>query len=243
MISPPRPRKSYPRSIPRWSCSASPRLKRSSTKNWMRNRKTKKRRSNQAMYYGPVRSERYFEKGRRYSEIEWTNFAEAVEAFDHRIRGWYIDPTENLIKQSGHHSFTVMAMTCLLIDALSQYRYGELFSEGKHFKRFVEDFLPSYKGSLPHPVWHYDHNYNQGGKRLRKYSEVLWNGYRCGILHEGHAPLYCGINPGDSPPYIEATGHAKYGAKATASTVGADCPVVIVYPEHLFKEVTAFFSG
>lgn len=186
------------------------------------------------MYYEPVQFQRHFEKTNLYSAIDWYNFTEVVEAFDRRIRGWYIEPTELLISQSGHYSFTVMAMTCLLIDALSQYRYGVLSSEGQHFKRFVKDFLPSYGGSLPSMICHYDLKYSTNGKPLDTYADVLWHGFRCGILHEAHAPLYCGINPGLLPPQFEATNHAKYGPVATSSNPGANCPVVIIYPEHLF---------
>jgi hypothetical protein len=194
------------------------------------------------MFYAPVQTERYFEKAQKYSEINWDNFAEVVDAFELRIKGWYIDPAEHLLQHSGHYSFTVMATTCLLIDALSQYRYGKLFSKGEHFKDFVKDFLPSYNGDLPSHVLHYDHNHNPRGKRIKKFSEVLWNGFRCGILHEAHAPLYCGVNPGNMPPQFKPTGHARYGSTATPSLVGGECPVVIVYPEHLFREVLAFFG-
>ncbi len=201
-----------------------------------------RKRSKQTMFYQPVQTERYFEKGRRYSEIDWSNLVEVIDAFDRRIRGWYIEPAESLAGQSGHSSFTVMAMTCLLIDALSQYRYGELASDGCHFKRFVRDCLPSYKGSLPSSIWHYDNKFSPNGKELKDYAEVLWNGFRCGILHEAHAPLYCGINPGSSNPQFEATNHATYAPSTAESRVGSDCPTVIIYPEHLFSEVKGFFG-
>jgi hypothetical protein len=193
------------------------------------------------MFYEPVQAERYFEKGRRYYEIEWKNFAKVVEAFELRIRGWYIDPAELLIRQSGHYSFTTIAVTCLLIDALSQYRYGVLCSEGRHFKQFVRDFLPSYNGTLPAPIWHHDHKNATTGRKLTHYADVLWHGFRCGILHEAHAPLYCGILPGVSPPLFEPANHARYASGAHSSVTGADCPVVLIYPEHLFMEGKTLF--
>jgi hypothetical protein len=214
-------------------------------------------------FYEPVQSERFFERDRLYSAINWTDFRDILGAWERRIDGWYIQPIEVMLNRDlkrwkrwivmkltsrpkpGHFAFTVMSVTCLLIDALSQYRFGELSSEGIHFKTFVEGFLPSYGGALPVDLWHYDHKYSVNGKKLTKYSEVLWNGYRCGILHQAHAPLYCGIVPGNSAPQFEATNHAKYGNGASNpnSVIGADCPMANICPEHLFDEVRAFLTG
>ena len=209
-----------------------------------------------------MQHERFFERDRRYSSIQWNDFRDVLNAWEHRINGWYIEPIEVMLDRDiqgwrkklvgwltnrgnpGHYAFTVMSVTCLLIDALSQYRYGELSSAGEHFKNFVEEFLPSYRGTLSRDIWHYDHKFSRNGKKLTKYSEVLWNGYRCGILHQAHAPLYCGIIPGQSPPQFEATNHAKYGGCVTNpnSVAGTDCPMTNICPEHLFDEVKVFFS-
>jgi hypothetical protein len=96
---------------------------------------------------------------------------------------------------------------------------------------------------LPVSIWHFDHKFYPTGKEMRAFAEVLWNGFRCGILQQAHAPLYCGIVPGKSPPVVEATNHARYAAGATTSLAGRDCPVVVICPEHLFDEVMAFFTG
>ncbi len=214
-------------------------------------------------FYEPVQNQRFFERQRRYSEINWTDFRDVLHAWERRINGWYIESIEVMLDRdlkgwkrsvvgwltsrpsSGHYAFTVMSVTCLLIDALSQYRYGELSSEGSHFKSFVESCLPCYSGMLPTEIWHYDHKYSTNGKKLTKYSEVLWNGYRCGILHQAHAPLYCGIIPGTSPPQFEATNHARYGSGASnpSNVIGADCPMTNICPEHLFGEVKVFLAG
>lgn len=213
------------------------------------------------MYYEPVQTERYFERERRYSEITWSSFADVVDAFERRIRGWYTQPIEILLERGltesvklevrqktgrqdgGHYSFTVMAMTCALIDTLSQYRYGMLASDGPTFVKFVNDHLQSYRVTLPMTLWHYESKYAPGGKILKDYAQVLWNGFRCGILHQAHAPLYCGIVPGNDPPSVEATNHAKYAAGAGPQNAGLDCPVVVIRPEHLYGEVSAFFAG
>lgn len=230
----------------------------------MRRRLVSSNPSTLAPFYEPVKCQRFFERDRLYSDINWSDFQDILKAWERRINGWYIEPIDAMLGRdltgwrlwiferltprphSGHYAFAVMSMTCLLIDALSQYKFGELSSEGRHFKRFINECLPSYGGELPAELWHYDHKFSANGRRLTEYSEVLWNGYRCGILHQAHAPLYCGIIPGSSPPQFEATNHARYGAGATnlaANQVGTDCPVTIICPEHLFDEVRTFLSG
>ena len=127
-------------------------------------------------FYEPVVSERYFSRGRKYDEIEpnRNNLPKMVDAFEERIRNWYIEPTELLLEkrlgrtvrkivrwltgrhEGGHYAFTVASMTCLLIDALSQFRYGELTSDGGIFRKLVTHDLRSYNVTLPNPIWHYD---------------------------------------------------------------------------------------
>ena len=215
------------------------------------------------MFYEPVQTERFFNEGQLYSSIDWDDFRVIVTAWDRRIRGWYIDPVEVMLSRDveglaqklllwwtkrpnpGHYAFTVLSISCLLIDALSQYRFGKLKSTGDTFRKFIEDCLPSYGGTLSTNTWHYDHAYNTNGRLITKHSEALWNGFRCGILHQAHAPLNCGVIPGNSPPTMEPTNHAQYGPSAgnAATVVGSNCPVVVLRPEHLFDEITDFLDG
>jgi hypothetical protein len=44
------------------------------------------------------------------------------------------------------------------------------------------------------------------------------------------------------PPSQVARNLATYGPNAIPSIVGSDCPVVVIYPEHLFGEVKLFFD-
>ncbi len=208
-------------------------------------------------FYEPVQDDRYFERDMLYRQINWASLGEVIDAFSRRIEGWYIEPIRVVLecglapadretvrrltgrRDGGHYAFATMAMTCLLIDALSQYRYGELSSSGNHFKRFIREVLPSYKGTLPASIWHYDHSrQRKKGVELVDYADVIWNGHRCGILHQAHAPLYCGTNPGNEQPVVEQTGAAVYASHVG----GGSCPGVIIYPEHLFSEVAAFFT-
>jgi hypothetical protein len=213
-------------------------------------------------FYEPVVTERFFSRRRKYDEVEAdrNNLAKMVDAFEERIRNWYIEPAELLLERGvnkfirkivrcltgrqsgGHYAFTVASITCLLIDALSQFRYGELTSDGRIFRQFVTSDLRSYNITLSTNIWHFDDRHAPTGKELKTVSEVIWSGIRCGFLHQAHAPLYCGIVPGCSIPSI-VTGHAKYGSRGSRIPPGTDCPVVIVEPEHLFGEVVTFFES
>jgi hypothetical protein len=211
------------------------------------------------LFYEPVQTERFFDRNRKYAEINWAYFPGIVDAFEQRIHGWYIDPIEFLLEkgqsqrvrnivrcltgrdEAGHYSFTVAAMSCLLIDTLSQYNFGILESNPDKFKDFVRENLSNYNMPLRPPIA----GYRPSGRHvvLSDIADVLYHGFRCGILHQAHAPLYCGIVPGDSPPKVESINHAKYSRGATHSDPGMDCPVVVICPEHLFNEVMTFFTS
>lgn len=211
-------------------------------------------------FYEPVVTERFFSRTRGYAAVDANrhDLGKMVDAFEERIRNWYVEPIEVLLESGlgecrkrigrwvarrqdgGHYAFTVAAMACLLIDALSQFEAGLPEGTNASFKAFVRGNLPSY-GALLKPAID---GYRPPSKvqPLVDMADVLYHGFRCGILHQAHAPLYCGIVPGKSPPKVEYTRHATYAAGATHSTVGADCPVVVLYPEHLLDEVMTFFS-
>ena len=77
-------------------------------------------------FYEPIQNARAFRRGKPYDQVKWNDFREVINEFHGRIDDWYILPTKELIKhtEGGHFVFPVMAINCLLIDALSQYYYG-----------------------------------------------------------------------------------------------------------------------
>ncbi|HCO22391.1 MAG TPA: hypothetical protein DIT97_04755 [Gimesia maris] len=217
-------------------------------------------------YYEPVVANRFFAKHIKYDEVyrDRGDLRKMVDVFEVRIRDWYIDPIEVLLETNvrgwrlkiarwlgkrdhgGHYSFTVMAMTCLLIDTLSQFEKGLPEGTRSVFKDFIRNNLPSYGGSVVPPIDGYRlprrGTTTPQHEPLRDLAEVLYAGFRCGILHQAHAPLYCGIVPGNKPPSIETSDHATYGSGATVSVSGDDCPVVVVQPAHLYSEVMVYFG-
>lgn len=173
-----------------------------------------------------------------YDQIDWNNFGEVIYAFHGRIDDWYILPAKELInhKDGGHYAFAVMALNCLLIDMMSQFYYGTLTSSGKRFKDFVRDRIPTLAGNLPVQINQPVSPYNNTGAPLSTYEEVLYTGFRCGILHQAHVPLY-GVLYGVHGPFdFQNNGVTQYAG-------GGDCPTVICHPRKVFEEIeTAFLQ-
>jgi hypothetical protein len=71
---------------------------------------------------------------------------------------------------------------------------------------------------------------------LVTFEDVLYSGFRCGILHQAHIPLYGAIYGVANVLEFQPAGSTKYAN-------GGDCPTVICFPQKLFDEVeTAFIK-
>lgn len=68
-------------------------------------------------------------------------------------------------------------------------------------------------------------------RRARDLADVLWNGFRCGILHEAHAPLYCAVWGGRKLFTFSSSGGATY------DDTGKHCPVITLNPKMFADEV------
>lgn len=177
---------------------------------------------------------RYFAKDTLYSSVDWTQLDQVVDAFRQRIKDWYLDPANELAK-NGHFAFSVMALNCLLIEAMSQYTYDK--SGKQTFKDFVKLKLHSdYSSTLPSQIQHKD---NSGHEyTLENVADVLYHGFRCGILHQAHVTPYGLVDPDlTQPPIRHDSGCLKYTA------TGADCPVVIANPIKMLSDVEAAFTS
>jgi hypothetical protein len=193
-------------------------------------------------FYAPVQNARAFRRGKPYDQVNWTDFREVVNEFHGRIDDWYIRPSKELINhdEGGHFVFPIMAINCLLIDTLSQYYYGadrsphetrNSFPESSpaKFKDFLVECLHHRTGQLPTKI-------ATPRGDLETYEDVLYSGFRCGILHQAHIPLYGAIYGVANVLEFQAAGSTKYAN-------GADCPTVICFPQKLFDELeTAFIK-
>jgi hypothetical protein len=180
-----------------------------------------------------ARANRYFSKEVRYSQIDWSSLQSIIRAYRQRIYDWYLDPARELAKNV-HFAFSVMALNCLLIDTLSQFVSGTDSSTAKAFKQFIRERLPDrYSSRLEIPIAH-----NDGKKAtLVDIADVIYHGFRCGILHQAHITPYGGVDPGTD----EAVRSGLFGLLRYKAT-GAECPSVILNPLILLNDLQEAFD-
>jgi hypothetical protein len=177
---------------------------------------------------------RAFSKKKLYKDIDWSDLDQIIDAYRERIEQWYLSPAKELARDC-HSAFSVMALNCLLIDTLSQFVAGIPSSKPDQFKDFIRNRLPSiYRRELRTPIERDKHE--RGPKILANVADVLYHGFRCGILHEAHTPPYCGVAQVKSGVRV-VSGLVKYRGS------GADCTTVIVDPLKLLKELDKRFES
>lgn len=184
--------------------------------------------------YKPVKKARLFTKSVWYHQINWNSWPDVIRRFEQQIRWWYVTPISHLRKKTPHNGFAVVALSCVLVDALSQYHAGIEQSDGEEFRKFVRLRLPSGGGKLPASirVW----NEKTGKERQAvDFADVLWSAFRCGILHEAHVPLYGRL---DAVPGVFALAPAGF---TTYADSGKPCPTVNLNPGPFADEVVAAF--
>lgn len=85
-----------------------------------------------------------------------------LDAFKDRIEGWYFKPIETLLKNP-QNDFVVVAIECMLIDALSGYRYGTKGDTDREtYARFLKESIKCDDFT----------------------AREFYRRFRCGILHE-----------------------------------------------------------
>jgi hypothetical protein len=181
------------------------------------------------MFHRPVQApDRHFSRSNLYVNIDWARLSSIVPAFMDRITDWYIGPGSALAAD-WHNAFAVMAIDCLLIDTLAQFDQGEPESNGRMFVDYVKDKLPEFAPNLPAPIRRPTRHDLETG------ADVLYSGFRCGIVHEAHIPPYAAINPEPGIVRYVASGHATYAD-------GSNCPAVFVDPIRLFRKLEGVFE-
>ena len=201
------------------------------------------------IFYQPVQSERFFSAGVKYDAINWNDFKQVVAAFKTRIEDWYIRPAGELRKASWDYSFALMAINCLLIDALSQFHYGKVTGTRGIFKKYVRKKLPAFRATLPQKIQERPtrrkHRKSAATKPKLKpqkpeyfedFADVLYHCFRCGILHEAHI-AGCGGLAGLNGKMVDVDPDV-----CTRYRDGSDCPTVRMDPTAIFDEVRKLFD-
>lgn len=100
----------------------------------------------------------------RSDESKWSK---AIDIFKDRIIGRYFNQIDLLSYDINSNGFTIMALNCLLIESLFQFRDGVDKTPGKNsqaYPRFLEEAFP--------------HVFDSSSK-----ANMFYHSVRCGILH------------------------------------------------------------
>jgi hypothetical protein len=191
-----------------------------------------------SVFYRPIKDARNFGPRRLYSDVNWNSFSESVRFFRGQLLAWYICPAKVLRRRSVHFGFAHLALSCLLLDALCQYYYGKSEAGAKDYKRFVRKHFNGAARRFAVPI---EITSRGKKKKLKCFADVLYHGVRCGILHEAHTKLYCGLCalPANVWAY-QRSGHTLWSRKNHGFR---DCPSVILDPGRFLNRVCEIFDG
>jgi hypothetical protein len=181
--------------------------------------------------YKPVKDQRYFNRRRKYSEIDWNNEAQVVRELKAKLEDWYINPAKAL---SGveHSAFAVLALTCMLIDTLAQFEAGETQSKRSVFKAWLRHHFKNCDRKFRKPIM------ERAGSttvEVSDYADAVYSAFRCGLLHESHAAIYSGIVGQQRAFRYHEKGLTMYGDNSP-------CPTIVIDPARLFKRVLLVFE-
>lgn len=180
----------------------------------------------------PVQHERLFHRNALYSDIDWTDLSAVISAFRTRMENWYIRPAQKLRASSGHYSFSVVALTCMLVDTLAQYRYNLAESRGQRFQQILREHDPIFQTAINPPI---DYHFRSEARQITDYAMAIWVCYRCGILHESHVML-CGAISGESRIMQQRAGVTLYPD-------GNPCPTLVLDPRRFLISVESLFDN
>ncbi|KPK98351.1 MAG: hypothetical protein AMJ95_04550 [Omnitrophica WOR_2 bacterium SM23_72] len=133
-----------------------------------------------------------------YGDLKKKNYKEAVEYFNKRIRDRYFDIGGQLSKRKKHKSgdiFVVMLLNCIIIDMLSQYRYGLEGSKQEKFKEFIIEYLSQHNHKLGRIIKSCSYkNSKWYSIQIKDMAGAIYHGFRCGLIHSGMLAEYARIN-------------------------------------------------
>jgi hypothetical protein len=135
----------------------------------------------------PVRENRVLNRQQRYDAIAWNDEKAAIAGFKGQIQDFYLAPTKRLLENEDG-LFMAVVLTCILIDTLAQYEAGEKHSDRNLFMDWLRKYIPDSAKPLPKRIE--TSNTREG---IQDYAAAIYHGYRCGLLHEAHPYMFCGI--------------------------------------------------
>lgn len=140
--------------------------------------------------------EKFIADGIKIKDLHHLSYKDKVELFRNRIQEWYFTSTKP-VEATHKSNFVLTAISCLLIDLLSQYRYGEEHSSRQLYIRFFKEYLQEYNHTIDPPIE--TCSFDSRSKvwtntAIISVAEGFYHGIRCGILHSARIMEYCRLN-------------------------------------------------
>jgi hypothetical protein len=171
---------------------------------------------------------------KRYNEVDWTDEKAAIQGFKGQLDDFYVSPTRRLLEHRDG-LFMAVALTCVLIDTVSQYEAGARHATRTLFMSWLKNYVPGSKQRLPVAI---EHTMQNGEVReIQDFAAAVYYGYRCGILHEAHPYMYCGIAGQYRAICEQEFIFSFHPTGLTQYDDGTDCPTVVVDPPRLLDAV------
>lgn len=132
---------------------------------------------------------RTFCPGVKWGDLENLPLNKIIDSFSLRIKKWFIDPPRYLPGWKkkgieGNTGFVELILSCVIIDLLSQYYYGERKSKRDIFKKYLKKQFPTFKKKVSIQYF----------PDLKNLADVFYHGFRCSVMHAGMLPEYCRIS-------------------------------------------------
>lgn len=173
-----------------------------------------------------------FGGGLHYRDLEGKSLNEVATAFHERHKAWYIEPIKLLASQKDSkrpHGFVMTAISCILIDILSQYHVGSEKHQENDYVKYVEGLDPLFNQKIDPAIisFRFKDRLKKGPtEEIKHLAYAFYHGFRSGIVHGGRILEYGRISgPQVAPKIIQIR---KWGEKSENQEVA-------VSPELLFE--------
>ena len=141
------------------------------------------------MYISPQYTDDDWRKLSFSTEDEWQK---AIDIFKDRVHGRFLEPISR-IEEYIYAGFAVLALDCLLIETLQQFRKGVRTSSGQSETFFVRFLTETSFGSY----------------FTKKMAEMFYKQIRCGILHQAEVEENSRVLISKDTPLIKYTDDGK----------------------------------